>query len=63
MKKSYYQKLIKSFRTHRVETGETAFEVVKMVDGSRAKVFGKIVLTFQLAQCVFREPFFYFRHL
>ena len=56
--KSFYQELIKSPRTrHLVETDETEFEVVKLANGSRAKVFGKVFLTFQLAQRVFREPF------
>ena len=55
--KSFYQELIKSPRTgHLVENDDTEYEVVKMANGSRAKVFGKF-LTFQLAQRVFREPF------
>ena len=56
--KSFYQEIIKSPRTrHLVENDDTEYEVVKMANGSRAKVFGKIFQTFQLAQRVFREPF------
>ena len=56
--KSFYQELIKSPRTrHLVENNDTEYEVVKTANGSRAKVFGRIFLTFQLAQRVFREPF------
>ena len=56
--KSFYQELIKSPRTrHLVENDDTEYEVLKMANASRAEVFGKIFLTFQLAQRVFREPF------